>query len=78
MRTTIDLPADLRRRLAEEAAARNLRGYSRVIVEALRAYFASRTATRAEVVVRLKGSLSAHDAEREKRRVEAVRKNWRR
>jgi predicted nucleic acid-binding protein len=36
MRTTADLPADLRRKLAQEAAARNLEGYSRLVVEALR------------------------------------------
>ena len=38
MRTTIELPDDLRQRVVSEAAARNLKGYSPVIV-ALRAYF---------------------------------------
>ena len=38
MRTTIELPDDLRRRVVSEATARNLRGFSQVIVDALRVY----------------------------------------
>ena len=77
MRTTIDLPLDLRRKLAEEAAARNLKGYSPVIVEALRAYFESRTASRPETVARLRGSLLSAEYESERERRDSLRGNWR-
>lgn len=40
MRTTIEIPNDLRVRLVEEAARAGYRGFSPIIEEALRAYFA--------------------------------------
>ena len=77
MRTTIELPADLRRRVVSEAAARNLRGYSPVIVDALRAYFDGQEDDRQHVVARVRGSLGAHAAEVEDHRLAEVRANWR-
>jgi metal-responsive CopG/Arc/MetJ family transcriptional regulator len=77
MRTTIDLPDDLRRRVVSEAAARNLRGYSQVIVEALRAYFDGGQDERQSVLTRVRGSLNPHAAEIEGRRLAELRANWR-
>ena len=77
MRTTIELPDDLRRRVVSEAAARNLRGYSQVIVDALRVYFDGRQDDPQSVVARVRGSLSAQAAEVENRRLAEVRANRR-
>lgn len=77
MRTTIELPDDLRQRVVSEAAARNLRGYSQVIVDALHAYFDGREDDRQSVVARVRGSLNAQAAEVEARRLAEVRANWR-
>lgn len=77
MRTTIELPDDLRQRVVSEAAARNLRGYSPVIVDALRAYFDGREDDRHNVVARVRGSLGAQAAQVEHRRLAEVRANWR-
>lgn len=77
MRTAIELPDDLRQRVVSEAAARNLGGYSQVIVDALRHYFDGRLADRRDVVTRVRGSLSPQAAEAENRRLAEVRANWR-
>ena len=77
MRTTIELPDDLRQRVAAEALARNLRGYSQVIVDALLAYFDGKSDDRRSIVSRVRGSLSAREAQEEKRRLAEVRANWR-
>ena len=77
MRTTIELPDDLRQRVVSEAAARNLRGYSPVIVDALRAYCDGREDDRHTVVARVRRSLGAQAAEVEHRRLAEVRANWR-
>ena len=68
MRTTIELPDDLRQRVVSEAA---------VIVDALRAYFDGREDDRQTVVARVRGSLGASAAEMEHRRPAEVRANWR-
>ena len=39
MRTTIDLPPELRQKLISEAASKNQKGYSNIIIEALNKYF---------------------------------------
>ena len=77
MRTTIELPDDLRRRVVSEAAARNLRGYSQVVVEALRAYFEGGKDERQSVLSRVRGSLNPRAAEMESRRLAELRANWR-
>ena len=76
MRTTIEIPAELRRRLSEEAAARNLKGYSPIIVDALKAYFQKTGENRGRDLSNLKGSLSMDDYKRELARVEESRKQW--
>ena len=77
MRTTIELPDDLRRQVVSEAAARNLRGYSQVVVEALRAYFDGGKDERQSVLSRVRGSLNPRAAEMESRRLAELRANWR-
>jgi len=77
MRTTIELPDDLRRRVVSEAAARNLRGYSQVIVDALRAYFDGGQDDRQSAVARVRGSLNSQAAAMERRRLAELRANWR-
>jgi hypothetical protein len=77
MRTTIDIPPELRKKLVEEAAARNLRGFSSLIVEALRLYFGRTNASRESVIEKLKGSMSREQLEEERTRLREVRDNWR-
>ncbi|MDE0447341.1 MAG: hypothetical protein OXH96_11770 [Spirochaetaceae bacterium] len=77
MRTTIELPDDLRRRVVSEAAARNLKGYSQVVVDALRAYFDGGQDERQNVLSRVRGSLDPRAAEIETRRLAELRANWR-
>ena len=77
MRTTIELPDDLRRRVVSEAAARNLRGYSQVIVDALRAHFDGGQDDRQSVAAHVRGSLNPQAAEVERRRLAELRANWR-
>lgn len=77
MRTTIDIPGDLRKKLVEEAAARNLKGFSPLIVEALRLYFGRERRNRSQTIIRLQSSLSAEQMELERARLREVRDNWR-
>ncbi len=78
MRTTVDIPPELRKKLVEEAASRNLRGFSPLIVEALRLYFNRQRKDRQKTIERLKGCLTAEQMEQERARLTAVRDNWRR
>ena len=72
------MPPDHRRLHPRRAGAtRNLRGYSPVIVDALRAYFDGREDDRQNLVARVRGSLGAQAAEVEHRRLAEVRANWR-
>ncbi len=77
MRTTIDLPNDLRQKLISESAARNLRGFSSIIVEALRNYFNLKENGRKKVIQNLKGCLSGEGYLQELKRINDGRKNWR-
>ena len=77
MRTTIELPDDLRQRVVSEAAARNLRGYSPVIVDALRAYFDGAHDVRQSVQSGVRGSRNRRTAEMEIQRLAELRANWR-
>ena len=55
MRTTIDIPNDLRQKLITEAARRNLKGFSLLVTEALKDYFNTKRNNREETIVKLKG-----------------------
>jgi hypothetical protein len=76
MRTTIDIPADLRKRLMDEASDRNLRGFSQVIVDALHAYFNRAGKSRDDIVGLLQGCLAAKQMEEERQRLRELRGNW--
>jgi len=78
MRTTVDIPQELRTKLIEEATSRNLRGFSPLIVEALRLYFNRQRRNRQKTIECLKGCLTAEQMEQERARLTAVRDNWRR
>jgi hypothetical protein len=65
MRTTVEIKPEHRTRLLELAARRGVRGFSRLVAEALEAFLqaeADRDAQRKRAV-RLKGALSGRDAE---------------
>ena len=66
MRTTIELPDDLRRRVASEATARNLRGY-----------FDGAQDARQSVQSGVRGSLNRRTAEMEIQRLAELTANWR-
>ncbi len=75
MRTTIEIPDDLRERLLIEAHRSGRRGYSEIVEEALRRYFSEDTDGngRAGIVHELYGS---ERDDPEKMGIE-TRKNWR-
>ena len=77
MRTATELPDAVGRRVVSEAAARNLRGCSPVIVDALRACFDGGQDIRQSVAARVRGSLDLQAAESERRRLAELRANWR-
>ena len=77
MRTTIDLPPDLRQKLVSEAASRNMKGFSALIVDALKQYFGGTGKERAKAISQLKGCLSKDEYKEEIKRIEKGRKNWR-
>jgi len=69
MRTTIEIGDDTLRKLREPAARRGEKGYSRIVEEALGAYFGGRPGgpgdnrTREESLRALEGSISDEEAE---------------
>ena len=77
MRTTIELPNELRQKLMLEAASRNLRGFSQIVVEALEAYFRESREDRSSSIAELKGCLCEAEVIEEKRRITEARENWR-
>jgi hypothetical protein len=77
MRTTIDVPVHIRQRLSQEASSRNLKGFSKIIIEALESYFRSKSNSRKSVVGRLKGSLSAAEHKKALKHLQEGRNKWR-
>ena len=77
MRTTIDIPNDLRQKLITEAARRNLKGFSLLVTEALKDYFSTKRNNRDETIVQLKGCLSNKELEDDIRRISEGQSNWR-
>lgn len=77
MRTTIDIPANLRQKLIAEATSRHMKGFSAIIVDALEQYFAESDQERIETISRLKGCLNNKEYEEEIKRIKNGRKNWR-
>ena len=79
MRTTIEIPDELREKLLQEAARHGEKGYSSIVERALRLYFqrAGSQETRQATARRLRGSVASRDLDRENERRREVRRNWR-
>jgi hypothetical protein len=77
MRTTIELPSDIRQKLIAEVAVRNLKGFSSIIVEALEIYLGSTLERRKEEVNQLYGCMDPSDYRRERAALTRRRKQWR-
>ena len=77
MRTTIDVPIHIRQQLSQEAAVRNLKGFSTIIVEALEKHFHSKSNDRKSIVSRLKGSLSTAEHAKALKGLQEGRSKWR-
>jgi hypothetical protein len=79
MRTTIEIKPEHRARLLELAARRGEKGFSKLVEEALEAYFRSQSEgdparARAEA---LKGALRAEEADALRETVRELRESWR-
>jgi hypothetical protein len=79
MRTTIEIPDELREKLLQEAARHGERGYSRIVERALRFYFQQTGSeeTRRARARRLRGSTLDLDLDKENERRSGLRTNWR-
>jgi metal-responsive CopG/Arc/MetJ family transcriptional regulator len=77
MRTTIEIPAKLRQKLVAEAAKKNLKGSSTIIVNALEEYFEKhRSAGSDSNLKKLRGSLSQNEYEKEMALLQKGRNQW--
>ena len=79
MRTTIELRDDLRAKLLHLSAERGEKGFSRLVEEALENFLAQVQGAekRRQAALRLRGSLSAEEAEVLRERVARIHKSWR-
>lgn len=78
MRTTVELPAFLRQKLVNEAAKRNAKGYSAIIVEALELYFQENDQSRDNNIIKaLRGSLNKEQYNEAVAALREGRRNWR-
>jgi len=77
MRTTIDVPVHIRQKLAQEASSRNLKGFSKIIIEALEKYFHSKSNDRKGIIKRLKGSMTATEYSKALKDFQEGRARWR-
>jgi predicted transcriptional regulator len=79
MRTTIDLPDELRAKLLELAAKRGEKGFSVLVQEAVAAYLEqhSRGGERVKRALALRGALRGDDGDKLLEATEEARKGWR-
>ncbi|HKK27511.1 MAG TPA: ribbon-helix-helix protein, CopG family [Gemmatimonadota bacterium] len=79
MRTTVEIPDEIRARLLELAARRGERGFSGIVEEALERYLAEeeRRRERAEAARAVLGSLEEEDADALLASVRRLRDRWR-
>ena len=79
MRSTIEIPDDLRAMVLAVAARKGYRGYSKVVVEALELYMAERAAaeTGLDRVLALRGAWTADDAAEVRAGISRARRGWR-
>lgn len=78
MRTTIDIPEEQRRVLHAIALKKGLRGFSRVVQEALAFYVQNKKDLGSErlELLRLKGSWDSSSTRKIRSRLRRVRENW--
>lgn len=78
MRTTIELSDDHRSALHSLAARRRLRGYSRLIQEAIDFYIREKVRGRNDIkhLLKMKGTWSDEEAKKIRKRLEEIRRNW--
>lgn len=79
MRTTIDLPEDLRAKLISLAAQRGMKGFSGILAEALRHYFelGKFSEARHRVALATKGTLSEKESKDLAQSCREIREKWR-
>ena len=79
MRTTIEISEQARARLLELAARRGLKGYSKLVEEAVDLYLREldRSAEARQRALALRGALSGEDAEALRREALRTRASWR-
>ncbi len=74
----MELPASLRQKLVNEAARRNVKGYSGIIVEALELYFRDSDPTRSNLAItKLRGVMGDKEYEEAVAIWKEGRRNWR-
>jgi predicted transcriptional regulator len=78
MRTTIELSDDHRSALHSLAARRGLRGYSKLIQEAIDFYIKEKVRKEDNIkqLLKMKGTWSEEEARKFKKRIEEIRRNW--
>jgi hypothetical protein len=77
MRTTIELPTALRQKIVTEAARQNLKGFSPIIVKALKEYFDNHKSTDAQNEIRnLRGSLAEDEYQQSIDLLKSGRLEW--
>ena len=78
MRTTIELSNDHRSSLHSLAARRGLRGYSKLIQEAVDLYIQEMTAKKvnAKHLLRMRGTWNKEDARKFQEKLRGIRRNW--
>jgi predicted transcriptional regulator len=78
MRTTIELSDDHRSALHSLAARRGLRGYSKLIQEAIDFYIKEKVKKEDSIkqLLKMKGTWSEEEAKKLRKRIEEIRRNW--
>jgi len=78
MRTTIELSDDHRSALHSLAARRRLRGYSKLIQEAIDFYIKEKVRKEDNIkqLLKMKGTWNEEEAKKFRKRIEEVRRNW--
>ena len=78
MRTTVELSNDQRSFLRSLAARRGLRGYSKLIQEAVDLYIQEMTAKEgsARHLLQMRGTWNKEEARKFQKKLKGIRKNW--
>jgi metal-responsive CopG/Arc/MetJ family transcriptional regulator len=78
MRTTVELSNDHRSSLHSLAARRGLRGYSKLIQEAVDLYIREMTAKEggAKHLLQMRGTWNKEEARKFQKKLRGIRKNW--